>query len=61
MRRDIPISDIIRELQKFPESAKIVIDTVKEVQIVGFVLKRKDNNNKQISEIIVPKADQKVS
>ena len=61
MRRDISISDIIRELQKFPESAKIVIDTVKEVQIVGFVLKRKDNNNKQISEIIVPKADQKVS
>ena len=61
MRRDIPISDIIRELQKLPESAKIVIDTKNEVQVVGFVLKRKDNNNKQISEITVPKTDQKVS
>ena len=61
MRRDTPISEIIRELQKLPESAKIVVDTKNEVQVVGFVLKRKDNNNKQISEIIVPKADQKVS
>lgn len=59
MRRDIPLSTIIRELQKLPESAKITVDTIKEVQVVGLVLKRTDNNNKQIAEIIVPKSEAK--
>jgi hypothetical protein len=55
MRRDIPVSDIIRELQKLPTTAKIVVDTIKEVQVVGIVVKRTDNSTKQIADIIVPK------
>jgi hypothetical protein len=54
MRRDITIAEIIENLKKLPSNAKIVVDTKHDVEIVGFVVKRKDGN-KQITEIVIPK------
>lgn len=55
MRRDITLPEIIEELNKLPKTAKITVDTKTEMKVVGFILKRMDNDNKQISEIVIPK------
>jgi hypothetical protein len=54
MRRDITIAEVIEDLKKYPSGTKITVDTSKEVQFVGFVVKRNDGV-KQIAEINVPK------
>ena len=57
MRREIPISQIIEQLQQLPPEAKIIVDTKTEIKITGFVVQRADDKNKakQIAEIIIPK------
>jgi adenine C2-methylase RlmN of 23S rRNA A2503 and tRNA A37 len=55
MKRDIPITEIIAQLQKLPPNAKITIDTKSDVAIVGVVVEREDRV-RQIAEIIIPQA-----
>jgi len=57
MRREIPLSQIIEQLQQLPPEALIIVDTKAEVKITGFVIQRADDKNKakQITEIIIPK------
>jgi len=55
MPKQIPISKIIKELEKLPEGTKLTVDTKNEVQIIGVILERKDDKAKVAVPFSVPK------